>query len=272
MISFPNCKINIGLNILSQREDGFHNLQTVFYPLPVYDALELVDQQDANASVSFNVSGIEIPSAPAENICLKAYELLKEDFVNLPPVSMHLHKAIPMGAGLGGGSADGAFTLRLLNDKYQLNLSETQLLQYAARLGSDCPFFIINRPCYAEGRGELLTPVHLDLSAFNIALINPGIHINTAAAFKSITPGKNSVDLRTALSMPVSSWRNQIINDFETGVFYQHPEIEAIKNDLYDKGAIYAAMSGTGSTVYGLFPKASQYRFNYPSHYFSRWI
>jgi 4-diphosphocytidyl-2-C-methyl-D-erythritol kinase len=272
MIKFPNCKINIGLNILSKREDGFHNLQTVFYPIAVYEAIEVVEGDNTNLPILFTQSGIEFPHDRTENICVKAYQLLKIDFPQLPPVKMHLHKAIPVGAGMGGGSADGAFTLKLLNDKFGLGLSTDQLKNYAGNLGSDCAFFVMNQPCFATGKGEILEPLTLDLSAFDILLINPGIHVSTAVAFSHIEPGKNQVDLKEWIYSPVENWKANIVNDFEESVFKLYPAIRAIKADLYDKGALFASMTGSGSTVYGIFNKESRPEINYPPHYFIRWI
>lgn len=253
MIVFPNCKINLGLHILGKREDGYHNLETVFYPLNLTDILELLPTKETSNSFSFSQSGLTVEGSSSDNLCVKAYQLLKKDFPNLPAMKLHLHKAIPMGAGLGGGSADGAFTLRLLNDKFFLQLDEKALLQYAAALGSDGPFFIINKPCYAGGRGELLEPVPISLKGYHIVLINPGIHISTAWAFAQLTPALPENDLRKIIAAPIDTWRSDLKNDFEGPVFQAHPEIGNIKETLYQRGAIYAAMSGSGSTVFGIF-------------------
>ncbi|MEI7965040.1 MAG: 4-(cytidine 5'-diphospho)-2-C-methyl-D-erythritol kinase [Chitinophagaceae bacterium] len=253
MIVFPNCKINLGLHILGKREDGYHNLETVFYPLNLTDILELLPTKETSNSFSFSQSGLTVEGSSSDNLCVKAYQLLKKDFPNLPAMKLHLHKAIPMGAGLGGGSADGAFTLGLLNDKFFLQLDEKALLQYAAALGSDGPFFIINKPCYAGGRGELLEPVPISLKGYHIVLINPGIHISTAWAFAQLTPALPENDLRKIIAAPIDTWRSDLKNDFEGPVFQAHPEIGNIKETLYQRGAIYAAMSGSGSTVFGIF-------------------
>ena len=253
MIVFPNCKINLGLHILGKREDGYHNLETVFYPLNLTDILELLPTKETSNSFSFSQSGLTVEGSSSDNLCVKAYQLLKKDFPNLPAMKLHLHKAIPMGAGLGGGSADGAFTLRLLNDKFFLQLDEKALLQYAAKLGSDGPFFIINKPCYAGGRGELLEPVPISLKGYHIVLINPGIHISTAWAFAQLTPALPEKDLRKIIEAPIDTWRSDLKNDFEGPVFQAHPEIGNIKEILYQRGALYAAMSGSGSTVFGIF-------------------
>ena len=254
MVFFPYCKINLGLHILNKREDGFHNLETVFYPVALKDALEIIPSP-INSEIEFTSSGLTIDGNTDDNICVKAYHLLKKDFPQLSNIKMHLHKAIPMGAGLGGGSADAAFTLQLLNKKFQLNLSTPKLLNYAALLGSDCPFFIINKPCFAKGRGEILEEINLDLSTYKIVLINPGIHINTGWAFSQLTPALPQKSVATIILQPIKSWKNELKNDFEKPVFEKYPVIKEIKETLYAQGAIYAAMSGSGSTVYGIFEK-----------------
>ena len=254
MIAFPNCKINLGLNILRKRADGFHDLETVFYPVPFTDALELVGDTSA-AETSFTVTGIPIQGNASDNLCIKAYQLLKMDFPQLPAVKIHLHKVIPTGAGLGGGSADAAFMLKLLNDKFQLGLSTAQLSVYALQLGSDCPFFIINKPCFATGRGEKMEEISLDLSAWKIVLVNPGIHVNTGWAFSQLTPSLPGRPARDIVSQPISTWWEELKNDFEEPVFAAHPAIKKIKQGLYDQGAIYASMSGSGSTVFGIFDR-----------------
>ena len=278
MIVFPNCKINLGLRILRKRADGYHDLQTVFYPLPLCDVLEII--QDAGngmrdaannqneSFIQFSNSGFSINGDPDDNLCIKAYNLLKKDFPQLAEIQMHLHKAIPAGAGLGGGSADAAFTLRLLNEKFNLDLSTDQLISYALQLGSDCPFFIINTACVATGRGEILEPISIDLSSYKFIIVNPGIHISTAHAFSGITPALPTKSVKEIIQEPIETWKNELVNDFEKTVFSQHPEIGAIKKKLYDGGALFASMSGTGSTVYGIFEKASGTEFNFPSNYF----
>ena len=251
MIVFPNCKINLGLHILGKREDGFHNLETVFYPVPFKDALELIPS--TNTDIEFTGTGLAVDGNAADNLCVKAYHLLKKDFREIPAVKIHLHKAIPLGAGLGGGSADAAFMLKLLNEKFKLNLSTDQLINYAQQLGSDCPFYIINKPCFATGRGEVLEEITVDLSAYKMVLINPGIHINTGWAFSNITPALPVKSIKEIIQQPISSWKHELKNDFETAVFTAHPAIKEIKEKLYSQGAIYAAMSGSGSTVFGFF-------------------
>lgn len=255
MVLFPNCKINLGLNIVHKREDGYHNLETVFYPVGWKDALELISDHNAtNNRVSFTNSGLAIEGKSEHNLCVKAYRLLQNDFPQLPPVQIHLHKAIPMGAGLGGGSADGAFTLKLLNEKFALDLSSEQLTSYALQLGSDCPFFIHNQPAFATGRGEVLHPVDLDLRAYKFVLINPGIHITTASAFSQIHPKPAVIPITDIIRKPIQEWKHLLVNDFEAPVSKQYPVIADIKEQLYRNGAIYASMTGSGSTLYGIFP------------------
>ncbi|MBK6381016.1 MAG: 4-(cytidine 5'-diphospho)-2-C-methyl-D-erythritol kinase [Chitinophagaceae bacterium] len=251
MLSFPNCKINLGLHILGKRDDGFHNLETVFYPVPFKDALELIPS--TNTGIEFTATGLAVDGNAADNLCIKAYHLLKKDFPEIPTIKIHLHKAIPLGAGLGGGSADAAFMLKLLNEKFKLNLSTDQLINYALQLGSDCPFFIINKPCLATGRGEMLEEIAVDLSAYKIVLINPGIHINTGWAFSNISPAQPARSIKEIIHQPVNTWKDELKNDFESAVFTAHPAIKEIKETLYSQGAVYAAMSGSGSTVFGIF-------------------
>lgn len=272
MITFPNAKINIGLNILSKRADGYHNLQTVFYPVHLKDALEIIKTTEQPDDIIFSHTGLAISGKQEDNLCIKAYHLLRKDFPQVTRVKMHLHKAIPMGAGMGGGSADGAFTLTLLNNLFNLNLSEGELIQYALQLGSDCPFFIFNQPCFATGRGEIMKRVQLDLSPYRILIVSPGIHINTVAAFSQINTGENNVNLNTLIAAPVEQWKHTISNDFEKPVFAQYPEIAAIKAGLYNAGAVYAAMSGSGSTVFGIFHAGNQLSVNFPDHYFCQWV
>jgi 4-diphosphocytidyl-2-C-methyl-D-erythritol kinase len=251
VVSFPNCKINLGLHILGKRTDGFHNLETVFYPVQLRDALEIIPS--INTEIEFTATGLAVDGKAQDNLCVKAYYLLKKDFQQLPAVKIHLHKAIPLGAGMGGGSADAAFMLKLLNEKFQLNLSSSELINYALQLGSDCPFFIINKPCFATGRGEVLEEITIDLSMYKMVLINPGIHISTGWAFSNITPALSNKSVKEIIQQPIETWKDQLKNDFEIAVFAAHPEIKEIKASLYQQGAIYTAMSGSGSTVFGIF-------------------
>jgi len=251
MIQFPNCKINLGLSILAKRPDGYHELETVFYPIAVSDALEILPAD----SVTMNQTGIAVPGDPAQNLCLKAYHLLKKDFPTLPAVQMHLHKNIPMGAGLGGGSSDGTSTLLILNQQFSLGLNDQQLIDYASQLGSDCPFFVYNKACHATGRGEILSPIHLDLSNYQFLLVHPGIHIATKWAFQQLNPHTKSETIVSIIEKPISEWKGALINDFEAPVFKAEPTLLAIKEQLYQLGAVYASMSGSGSSLFGIFPK-----------------
>lgn len=265
MVIFPNCKINLGLHVTAKRTDGFHDIETVFFPVKLCDVLETV--RSASNTTLLHLSGISVDGNPEENICFKAYQLLKADFPSIPSLDIYLHKAIPLGAGLGGGSADGAFMLQLLNEQFQLGLSADQLTRYALQLGSDCPFFIINQPCYATGRGEIMQPAVLDLSAYKIIIVNPGIHVHTGAAFKELSPALPEKSIRDTVKQPVETWTGNLVNDFEKPVFARHPEIAAIKESLYKGGALYASMSGSGSTVYGLFRPETLSLPAFPAHY-----
>ncbi|MCC7401533.1 MAG: 4-(cytidine 5'-diphospho)-2-C-methyl-D-erythritol kinase [Chitinophagaceae bacterium] len=272
MIIFPNCKINLGLRILGKRSDGFHNIETAFYPLQIKDALELIAEssQSPSAPVQLSLSGI-LPEIPEEeNICVKAYHLLKKDFPRITPVKMHLHKIIPAGAGLGGGSADGAFTLKLINEKFNLGLNNEQLLRYALQLGSDCPFFILNIPCIATGRGEVMAPLERNLGDYKFVLINPGIHVNTAWAYAQVSPTLPVRSIKEILLQPVETWKDELVNDFEAPVFKNFPEIKSIKENLYNSNSLFASMSGSGSTVFGIFKKDMETRFSFPAHYFTK--
>ncbi|MEI6628349.1 MAG: 4-(cytidine 5'-diphospho)-2-C-methyl-D-erythritol kinase [Alphaproteobacteria bacterium] len=268
MVVFPNCKINLGLNILRKREDSYHDLETVFYPIPLNDALEVIRAQSTVNSNQFTTSGLQIDGNTDNNLCLKAYHLLKQDFLFLPSIQMHLHKVIPMGAGLGGGSADGAFALKLLNDAFHLNLSIQQLIDYALQLGSDCPFFIINKPCFATGRGELMEETALNLSAYQFVIINPKIHIGTGWAFGNIIPKIPEQSIKNIIQQPINTWKDVLANDFELPAIQHYPEIGEIKAELYNQGAIYSSMTGSGSTVYGIFENGQQLKFSFPEHYF----
>lgn len=252
MIAFPNAKINLGLNIISRREDGYHNLSSCFLPVAWKDALEIIPA----TSLQFQSSGLDIPGGTESNLCVKAYELLKAEY-DIPPVHMHLHKVLPMGAGLGGGSSDGAFALKLLNNQFDLQLPTTQLEAFAKSLGADCPFFIDNKPKLVQGIGEIIQPIEVDLSDHRIVVVFPGIHVNTRTAFEGIVPKEPDYDLNTVLQQPPSKWQGVLTNDFEENVFAAHPEIREIKERLLNLGAEYASMTGTGSAVYGIFRKKS---------------
>ena len=272
MIVFPNCKINLGLHILQKRADGFHDLETVFYPIPLQDALEIVQDSSYANGIQFTSSGLVVDARPEDNICVKAYKLLEKDHPGLPAVKMHLHKVIPTGAGLGGGSSDGAFALKLLNTKFSLGLNENDLIDYALQLGSDCPFFIKNQSCFATGRGERMETITLHLAAYKIILVNPRIHIPTKEAFSRIIPNNERRSIRDIVGEPVEQWKDILKNDFEDSVFNLHPEIGQIKHKLYLEGAVYASMTGSGSSVYGLFKKDAQPKFNFPSGYFVKQV
>jgi 4-diphosphocytidyl-2-C-methyl-D-erythritol kinase len=256
LVLFPNCKINVGLRVTGKRPDGYHDLETIFYPIPLKDAAEIITcpAKKDHKAFELTVTGAEIPGDISTNLCRKAWELIKKDFPEIPPVRMHLHKAIPVGGGLGGGSSDGAFTLILLNEELKLNLTTEKLLAYALKLGSDCPFFILNKPCYATGRGEIMEEVNINLADYHFVVVNPGIHISTAEAFSGITiSGDEKHSLKKVIAEPLKSWKKSLVNAFEEPVFLKHPELEAIKEKLYGCGAEYASMTGTGSCIYGIF-------------------
>lgn len=250
MISFPACKINLGLYITRKRDDGYHELETVFYPVPYHDVLEVIEAHD-NA-FAFTLSGLPVHGDPSDNLCVKAYQMLSADHP-LPAVKMHLHKVIPMGAGLGGGSSDGAAALTLLSDLFGLPVSPEAMHGYAKRLGSDCAFFLQNKPVYATGRGELLEPVDLDLSGLILVVIIPRIHVSTREAYSLITPLQPEVSLPDIISKPVTGWRELMRNDFEPVIAAKFPVVAKVKALLYQAGALYASMTGSGSAVYGLF-------------------
>jgi 4-diphosphocytidyl-2-C-methyl-D-erythritol kinase len=257
LVLFPNCKINLGLRVTGKRADGYHNLETIFHPVPLRDAAEIVacsPKKENTEPFGLIVTGTAIPGAPASNLCTKAWQLVKNDFPGIPSVRMHLHKAIPIGGGLGGGSSDGAFTLILLNEVLKLGLTTDKLMAYALMLGSDCPFFILNKPCYATGRGELMEEINVNLDEYYFVVINPGIHISTAETFTNLKAfSSSSESLKEIISEPVNTWKEKLVNDFEHPVFEKHPSLKAIRDQLYDAGAAYASMSGTGSSIYGIF-------------------
>jgi 4-diphosphocytidyl-2-C-methyl-D-erythritol kinase len=250
MIIFPNAKINIGLNIIEKRSDGFHNIETVFYPIGLSDILEI---NISNNKIKFENTGLTVENKKSENnLCYKAYEALDNNS-KINPVEIHLHKIIPFGAGLGGGSADASFTLKALNSLLKLSLDNETLMNYAEKIGSDCPFFVLNKPAFATEKGNNLTAIELSLKGYFLVLVHPEIHVNTAKAYSKIKPNKPSESLSKLISQPIENWKGLIKNDFEMSVFKEYPEIESIKNKLYNSGAIYASMSGSGSSVYGIF-------------------
>jgi len=248
MISFPNAKINLGLQITEKRTDGFHNLETVFFPVGWSDALEIAHSDE----LCFTTSGITISGSPESNLVMKAYNLLRKDF-DLPALKIHLHKQIPFGAGLGGGSADGAFMLRMLNNTFNLDISQDKLFEYAAVLGSDCPFFILNKSAFATGTGNIMNEINLNVKGLYLLLVKPPVEVSTVKAFQNIIPQKPTVSLSELINLPVQDWKNNIVNQFESSVFPQYPAISDIKTQLYNMGAVYASMSGSGSCVFGLF-------------------
>ncbi|MCB0408748.1 MAG: 4-(cytidine 5'-diphospho)-2-C-methyl-D-erythritol kinase [Flavobacteriales bacterium] len=251
MVVFPNAKINIGLNITEKRADRFHNIESIFYPvLDLYDVLEIIESKE----LKFTSSGIEIPGNTIDNLCLKAYHLLKNDF-DLPPVHIHLLKVIPIGAGLGGGSSDAAFTLKLLNEKFELQLSDEHLINYARRLGSDCAFFIKNKPVYAFHKGDEFEDIDLSLTNFDIKVEYPNIHIGTAEAYAGVIPQSSKIDLKKIKVSEIESWKFYVKNDFEDSICLNHSAIKQLKEKLYSDGALYASMTGSGSAVFGIFRK-----------------
>ncbi len=248
MIVFPNSKINIGLNIVEKRADGFHNIETIMYPIELNDILEI----ELSNKTIFKNTGIIIDSKSDDNLCIKAYKLLQKDY-NINDVNIHLHKIIPYGAGLGGGSSDATFTLKLLNQKFNLNLSNDSLYKYTSQLGSDCSFFINNKAVFAYQKGDVFKNIDLDLSGYKIVLIKPDFAVSTKIAYSNIKAKKAKHSLKDLIKLPIIEWKNYIKNDFEENVFNIYPEIKKIKDYLYKKGALYASMSGSGSSVFGIF-------------------
>ena len=253
MITFPNAKINLGLNIVEKRPDGYHNLETIFYPINLQDALEVTRRENNDKEYTLHISGSPLEGEPEDNLVVQAYKLLKKDYPGLLPVDIHMYKHIPAGAGLGGGSSDTACMIKLLNDKFSLGLSTERMEEYAVKLGADCAFFIRNKPVFATGIGNLFEPVELSLKGYHIILIKPDIFVSTRDAFAEIKPVRPAVSLKEIVKQPMETWKHSMKNDFEDSVFKKFPEIAAIKDELYDLGAVYAAMSGSGSSVYGIF-------------------
>lgn len=267
MITFPIAKINLGLNVVEKRPDGYHNLQTVFYPIPIMDALEITPMSDGFPSAvdcDLKVTNITIDGDEQRNLVVRAYQLLKQDFPQLPRVHAHLWKGIPTQAGMGGGSSDCAYMIRMLNETFELRLTNKQMQQYAASLGADCAFFIESRPCYAEGIGEQIQPIALDLSGWHIGVVRPDIPVPTKEAFSRLHPHYPALNCREVVMQPVETWREQLSNDFEESVFALHPEIGAVKEQLYQMGATYAAMSGSGSALFGLFKEETDLQSAFP--------
>jgi len=261
MISFPNAKINLGLSVVEKRPDNYHNIETVFLPTGLKDILEVVHNKGGEKPYEWSSTGIVIDTPPENNICIKALELLKADF-NIGSVKIHLHKVIPFGAGLGGGSADAAAMLVLLNEMFELRLSQKQLKRYAVQIGADCPFFIDNTPQFATGIGDVLTPIDIDLTGYYLAILVPDVHVSTPDAYRFVKPVEPEFKISDVIKLPVHEWRGKLINDFEESVFKQYPEINKLKEYLYDAGAEYASMSGSGSSVFGLFAKKPELNIN----------
>jgi 4-diphosphocytidyl-2-C-methyl-D-erythritol kinase len=263
MVIFPGCIINIGLNVIGKRADGYHKIESIFYPLGLSDILEIIP----NEIFSIETSGLPIKGDHSDNLVVKAYYLLQDKY-DIPPVKIHLHKLVPMGAGLGGGSADGAAMLVLLNNLFELDISIKELEIFADELGSDCAFFIRNEPAFVQGKGEIINPITVDLKGMYIHLVNPQIHISTQEAFGGIVPFDNNANLPELIQTDINNWKSELKNDFETSIFPNHAEIQLLKAELYAQGAIYASMTGTGSSVFGLFSEEPEKRF---SSYFE-WI
>ncbi len=264
MICFPNAKINIGLNITSKRTDGYHNLETIFYPVPLTDVLEFIVSENKN---TIHVSGTDLKISANENICIKAYNLLSTDY-ELPSLDIYLHKNIPNGAGLGGGSADASFFLKELNNFFNLKIPDKKLMDFAGQLGADCPFFIHNKSVYASGTGTIFDEIKLDLSLYYIVIVKPDFSISTPEAFKNIVPSIPDISLKELIKKPVKEWKNFIKNDFEHSLFPKYPQLSELKQKLYDLGAVYASMSGSGSAIYGLFTEKPAIKENFKGLFF----
>ncbi len=264
MILFSNSKINLGLFVKEKRQDGYHNIETVFYPVDLCDALEIMPGK--NKAASLTVSGNTIPSGVDQNLCMRAYHLIKNNF-DIAGVDMHLLKKIPIGTGLGGGSANAAFTLIALNNIFKLNLNEHQLSDLARELGSDCAFFIKNTPCFAHGKGDILEPIDLALNPYFMVIVIPDINVSTAMAYQKTVSHKNRESIRNIIQLPIENWRFELYNDFEYPIFELYPQIAGIKERLYKLGAVYASMSGTGSAVYGIFKDKVCLKKNFKKHF-----
>lgn len=261
MVLFPPAKINLGLRVLGKRSDGYHDIETCFYPVSLCDILEGI--LAAGSETKFSNSGLPIQGNTVENLVTNGYNILNERF-RLPPMELHLHKIIPMGAGLGGGSADAAYTLKLINDLFKLDLSKEDIFDFAIQLGSDCAYFLQNNVSMGFGRGEILKPVPVSLKGWHLLLVKPDVHISTSEAFGGLTASKPTEELQTALLKPVEEWKDKITNDFETVVFRKHPVIREIKDKLYSLGATFALMSGSGASVYGLFKEPGSLQYHFP--------
>ncbi len=266
MISFPNAKINLGLDIVSKRPDGYHNLETIFYPINIKDALEITESTE-NTAYTFHCSGLEVDGPPEKNLVIKALNLLKQSH-EIPNIDIHMIKHIPFGAGLGGGSADASFTLRMLNTMFNLCITDDKLEAYATQLGADCAFFIQNKPVFASGIGNLFKQIDLSLKGYYLVLVKPDVHISTAQAFSQITPSCPQQSLLDIVKLPVEEWKTRMKNDFEKSVFPLFPVIEQVKNSLYNHGALFASMSGSGSSVFGIFKTEIDLQSAFPGMYY----
>lgn len=249
--AYVTAKINLGLQIVRKREDGYHDLQTVFYPTDFYH--DIMSLTPCSSEFEFELESEEDLGPSDNNLCVKAFRMLQQDY-GIEGVHLYLEKGIPTGAGLGGGSADAAFTLKILVNAFQLPVTEEQMLRYALQLGSDVPFFLYNQPMYATGRGEVMTPIDLDLSAYQLKIVKPDIHVSTKEAYAGITPKESNIFLPNVLQQDITTWKDVVVNDFEESVFAKHPELREIKEAFYRDGALYASMSGSGSAIFGLFP------------------
>jgi 4-diphosphocytidyl-2-C-methyl-D-erythritol kinase len=270
MICFPNAKINLGLNIVEKRSDGFHNIETVFYPINWCDALEAIENknfQKGDNKINLSLSGLLVEGNAQDNLITKAYKLLDTKY-NLPPVKAHLQKSIPMGAGLGGGSSDAAFFIKLLNENFSIRIPIEEQINFAKQLGSDCAFFIENKPVYANGKGDVFTETKINLSNYCVIVVYPAVHSNTAMAYKGVVPTKPQKNIRDIMADYIKNWKEDLTNDFEKNLFIQHPELNKIKSNFYERGALYASMSGSGSAVYGIFQNdINANEFHFPTDY-----
>lgn len=265
MLTYSNAKINIGLNIVEKRNDGFHNIETIFFPIGMRDAIEIADSKK-DTLYTFSVSGIPINIDAKDNIVVKAYKLIRSKY-KFPAQDIHLHKTIPFGAGLGGGSANAAYMIKLLNNKFNLGMSNEEMESEVKKLGSDCAFFIKNEAAFAIGKGDQLSSIDLNLSCYHILLIKPDIHISTPEAYANIHPHKPEISLRELIKQPIETWKETIKNDFEESIFPKYPLLAKIKEELYEEGAIYAAMSGSGSSMFGLFKNEPQILAQWEKHF-----
>jgi len=270
MICFPNAKINLGLNIVEKRLDGFHNIETIFYPINWCDAIEVIENkgfQQGDDKINLSLSGLLVEGNTQDNLITKAYKLLDVQY-NLPPVKAHLQKTIPMGAGLGGGSSDAAFFIKLLNEKFSLHISIEEQINFAKQVGSDCAFFIENKPVYASEKGDVFTEIKIDLSNYCMVVVYPAVHSNTALAYKGITPTRSQKNIQEIVASDIPNWKTNLTNDFEPTIFLQYPELNKIKSNFYKHKALYASMSGSGSAVYGIFKNDVDVKeFNFPADY-----